>query len=103
MVVGRITGMVVSTQKDKSLVGKTLLIVQPVKLEDLSDHGISYVAIDAVGAGPGELVITVGGSSARMTEGFSHTCVDQSIIAIIDNMEIEGKMVYRKTQTGITV
>lgn len=103
MIVGKIVGSVVCTQKDPSLVGKIILIVQPIRLEDLSNHGSSYVALDAVGAGPGELVITVGGSSARMTEGFSQTCVDQSIVAILDNIEIRGETIYDKLSTEITV
>ena len=103
MVAGRVTGTVVSTQKDQSLIGKTLLVVQPVNMEDLSNQGASLIAIDSVGAGPGELVIIVGGSSARMTEGFSHTTVDQSIVAILDNIEINGKMVYSNIENNSTI
>lgn len=101
MVVGRVVGSVVCTQKDPSLRGKTLLIVQPIDIEDLSKRGNSFVALDSVGAGPDEVVMTVGGSSARMTEGFTTVCVDQSIVAILDTIEIRGKPVYDKHRSGI--
>ena len=79
-----------------------MLVVQPVSLEDLKIRGPSYVALDSVTAGFGELVMVVGGSSARMTEGFSQTCVDQSIVAILDVIEIEGKIVYDKSHPART-
>jgi microcompartment protein CcmK/EutM len=96
MNVGRIVGSVVCTQKDPSQQGQRILVVQPISLEDLSDRGSPFVALDSVAAGPAELVIVVGGSSACMTSGFSTTCVDQSIIAILDQIEIAGMVVYNK-------
>ncbi|HEX2945220.1 MAG TPA: EutN/CcmL family microcompartment protein [Clostridia bacterium] len=96
MIIARITGTVVCTQKDKSLVGKKMLVVQPVKIMDQSDSGSPFVALDTIGAGIGEIVMVVGGSSARMAEGFSTVPVDQSIVAIIDTIEVEGKQIFKK-------
>src|ERR1043166_5136530 len=80
MFLGRVTGHVVATQKDKVLSGQKLLVVEPlnVKYEEgaggsgkpasLGNTGRAIVAIDVVGCGEGQLVLVVQGSSARMTE-----------------------------------
>lgn len=93
MVIGKVTGTVVCTQKDKGLKGEKLLIIQPVNIETLKDSGTKLVALDSVGAGEGELVIIVGGSSARLAEGYSKTPVDYCIIGIVDSIEVNGKTV----------
>jgi ethanolamine utilization protein EutN len=96
MIIGKVSGTVVCTQKDPSLVGKKLLVVQPLKLTDLQESGSPMVALDAVGAGIGEVVMLVGGSSARMADNFAKVSVDQSIIGIIDMVEINGKIIFTK-------
>ena len=67
MIIARILGTVVSTQKDERLKVK-LLIVKPINL-DGSDQSGYMVAVDTVGAGFHEKVMVVGGSSARLAEG----------------------------------
>ena len=64
MIIARILGTVVSTQKDERLSGKKLLIVKPINLDGTDQSGY-IVAVDTVGAGFHEKVIIVGGSSAR--------------------------------------
>src|ERR1044072_1670461 len=64
MIIARILGTVVSTQKDERLSGKKLLIVKPINLDGTDQSGY-VVAVDTVGAGYHEKVIVVGGSSAR--------------------------------------
>ena len=54
------------------------------------------VAIDAVGAGEGEIVMCVGGSSSRQTAITDGKPVDQSIVAIIDSVDVDGKRVFEK-------
>ncbi len=93
MIIGRILGTVVSTQKDERLHGKKLLIVKPINL-DGTDQGGYVVAVDTVGAGFHEKVIVVGGSSARMAEGNKDCPVDSAIIGVIDTIDFvteEGK------------
>ena len=77
MFLARITGHVVATQKDKTLNGQKLFVVEPlnVKFDDagktpasLGNTGRAIVAIDVVGAGEGQVVLIVQGSSARMTD-----------------------------------
>ena len=85
MIIARILGTVVSTQKDERLHGKKLLIVKPINL-DGSDQSGYIVSIDTVGAGFHEKVIVVAGSSARMAEGNKDCPVDSAIIGVIDEI-----------------
>lgn len=95
MVFARVVGNVVCTRKDDKLVGTKLLMVQPVGLDDKPKGG-PIVAVDAVGAGEGELVLLVQGSSARQTSKTENTPVDCTIFAIVDTVEKDGKIIFRK-------
>ncbi len=86
MIIGRILGTVVSTQKDERLLGKKLLIVKPINLDGTDQSGY-VVAVDTVGAGYHEKVMVVGGSSARMAEGNKDCPVDSAIIGVIDTID----------------
>ncbi|HEV7644233.1 MAG TPA: EutN/CcmL family microcompartment protein [Pyrinomonadaceae bacterium] len=86
MIIARILGSVVSTQKDLRLSGKKLLIVKPINL-DGSDQSGYLVAVDTVGAGFHERVLIVGGSSARLAEGNKDCPVDSAIIGVIDTID----------------
>jgi microcompartment protein CcmK/EutM len=86
MIIGRILGTVVSTQKDERLIGKKLLIVKPINLDGTDQNGY-VVAVDTVGAGVHERVMVVGGSSARMAEGNKDCPVDSAIIGVIDTLD----------------
>ena len=95
MTLGKVTGTVVATRKDKKLVGGKLLIVQDVDLDGNILEKYS-VAVDAVGAGVGELVLTASGSSARITDVTKDKPVDSVIMAIVDTLEVHGKILYQK-------
>ncbi len=95
MVIGRVVGTVVATQKDRGLTGTKLQIIQAVG-PDLSTKGGFVVAVDSVGAGEGEVVLYTTGSSARQTEQTEGKPVDAVIVAIVDSVDIEGKTVYQK-------
>ena len=97
MIFGRVEGTVVATRKDPGLQGFKLLVVRQVS-PTLEDSKNFLVAVDTVGAGYGEIVVVVGGSSARMTEHTKNLPVDSAIIAIVDTIELRGKVVYQKTQ-----
>ena len=86
MIIGRILGTVVSTQKDERLQSKKLLIVKPINL-DGSDQNGYVVAVDTVGAGYHEKVIVVSGSSARMADGNKDCPIDAAIIGVIDTID----------------
>lgn len=97
MILGRVVGTVVATQKDSSLRGQKLLVVQPVDIVTFEDSGATVVALDVIGAGMSEAVMVVGGSSARLAQGLENRVpTDQTITAIIDSVEISGKTVFTK-------
>jgi len=94
----KVIGNVVCTQKDENCVGWKLLIIQPVDLE-LKPKGETLVAVDAVGAGDGELVLFVSGSSARQTDVTKNKPCDCVIAAIVDTVEKEGDIIFKKFET----
>lgn len=96
MYAARIIGTVVSTVKEEKMKGLKLQVVQPVSLLNLQDEGKPVVAVDAVGAGATEIVLVVGGSSARQTARTTNLPVDATIMAIVDYIDIEGKKVFDK-------
>jgi microcompartment protein CcmK/EutM len=98
MQIARVKGTVVSTNKSEKLTGLKLLIVKPIDLETFEEKGSLIVAIDAVGAGEGEIVMCVGGSSSRQTTITDGKPVDQSIVAIIDSIDVDGKRIFEKFQ-----
>ena len=97
MIFARVTGSVVCTQKDEKLVGSKLLLLQPVDISG-APKGAPLVAVDSVGAGEGELVLVVQGSSARQTSRTEGRPVDAVIFAIVDTVEQNGKRVFRKSE-----
>jgi microcompartment protein CcmK/EutM len=97
MTLGRVVGTVVATRKEDRLSGFKLQVVQVVDL-DLKPTGVFTVAVDAVGAGEGEIVLTAAGSSARLTNLTRDTPVDAVIMAIVDSVETEGAIRYDKSR-----
>ena len=75
--------------------GLRFMLVQPVDLER-QVSGSPVVAVDAVGSGPGEYVLYASGSSARQTQATDKRPCDAVIMAIVDNWEVGGEILYRK-------
>jgi ethanolamine utilization protein EutN len=98
---GRISGTIVATQKNERLAGFKLLVVDLLKMDGVKT-GTNLVALDNVGAGFGEIVIIVRGSSARQAEGMAAVPVDATIIAIVDSIEMDGSTRYRKSDDSWT-
>lgn len=96
MYAAKVIGTVVCTAKDEKLNGRKLQVVQPVSLLTLLYEGKPVVAIDSVGAGQNEIVLVVGGSSARQTAVTANTPVDATIMAIVDLIDIDGNTVFDK-------
>ena len=87
MQIARVVGTVVSTQKNRKLEGAKLLLVQPLSIDD-QPQGVSFIAIDSVGAGVGEKVLVViEGKAAGDALGKKAAAVDAAIIGIIDNVD----------------
>jgi microcompartment protein CcmK/EutM len=96
MIIARVIGSAVSTIKADSLRGSKLLIVQRASTSD-ELQGDPFVAIDAVGAGHGELVLIAEGSAGRHTELTAGSPVDAVIFAILDSLEVDGETTFRKS------
>lgn len=79
MIIGKVTGSIVATRKNKNLIGQKLMIVEPLT------GGNKIVAIDDVGAGIGEVVIVAEGSAARIGCGHENAPVDAAIVGIVDD------------------
>ena len=99
MILGKVVGTVVSTRKEPKIEGIKFLLVEKINPETMKGKGDFLVAMDAVGAGPGEIVFYVAGSSSRMTAVTEGRPADATITAIVDTIEIEGKPVYEKDKT----
>jgi microcompartment protein CcmK/EutM len=95
MLIAKVIGTTVSTIKDEKLLSRKLLIVRQTDEAGIS-FGKPFVAVDTVDAGIGELVLTCVGSSARQTAITKDTPVDAVIMAVIDSLEVEGKVSFRK-------
>lgn len=91
MQIARVIGSVVSTAKNDSLHGRKILIVQTLDAE-LNGKGKPMIALDAVGAGVGELVFWCRGKEASFPFKRDETPTDCTIVGIIDS----DAHVYRK-------
>jgi len=105
MFLGRITGSLVATQKVESMVGQKLLIVEPLRVNekdqsDLAPTGRTFVAVDTVGAGEGEIVLCVQGSSARFTPETKQLPVDAAVIGIVDQVQVGSNTVFSARTTS---
>jgi len=95
MKLGRIVGTVVSTRKDEKIEGLTLFIVRDLTVA-LGEKDSFVVAADSVGAGVGEVVLYASGSSARQTRMTDGRPVDACVMAIVDQVDLDGGLVYDK-------
>ena len=95
MLIAKVIGTTVSTIKDEKLTGSKLLIVRQTD-ENGNFVGKPYIAIDTVNAGVGDLVLTAHGSSARQTTITKDRPVDAVIMAMIDTLEVDGKLTFKK-------
>ncbi|MDP4119103.1 MAG: EutN/CcmL family microcompartment protein [Bacillota bacterium] len=79
MIVGKITGSIVSTRKQENLIGSKFMVVQPIE----KGKG-KFIAVDLIGAGIGETVLVAMGSAARTQSGMEKSPIDAAIVGIID-------------------
>jgi len=88
MLIGRVIGDVVATQKAASHVGRKILVVQPLNL-DGSDRGEAVLALDAVDAGVGDRVlVTVEGYAAMTAVGRKDAPIDMAVIGVVDVVDL---------------
>ncbi len=87
MQLARVIGTVVATRKDARLEGFKLLVVRLQTAAGQDEAGY-VVAVDMVGAGAGERVLIVQGSSARMARDGQDKPIDAAIVGIVDTVEL---------------
>ena len=92
MRVAKVIGNIWATRKEEKLNGLKLLVVQPLNLLNDGREGPPMVAADIIGAGVGEKVLIVGGSSARSAAGDTRIPVDATVVGIADDQEIDGNL-----------
>ena len=95
MLIGKVVGSVVATQKDEKLENRKLLLVQ------VHDHRNEpteqyVVAVDSVGAGPNDVILYATGSSARQTVLTEGRPCDAVVMAVVDSWDLGGENVYEK-------
>ena len=95
MLIGKVIGSVVSTQKDEKLEGRKLLVVQ-VHNQQNKPLDQYVVAVDSVQAGPGDMVLYATGSSARQTTLTENRPCDAVVMAVVDSWDLGGSNVYEK-------
>jgi len=110
MFLARVKGHIVATTKDPAIQGQKLLVVEPLKVDYADGRaaaaggasssggggtfdvtGRAIIAMDHLGAGEGQLVLIVQGSSARMANGMNKTPTDAVVIGIVDEAIVDGK------------
>ena len=95
MLLGKVVGTLVATRKDEKMEGLKFLVVRQISV-DGQESANYVVAVDAVGAGEGEVVMYASGSSARQTKITDQRPCDAVIMAIVDTWEVNGDTKYRK-------
>lgn len=99
MFLARVIGSVIATKKDEAMRGRKLLLLRPMLVDEANPGQFrpgsnTIVAVDALGAGKGELVLFCQGSSARLADGMKTLPVDASVIGIVDQVEVLGARTY---------
>lgn len=88
MLIGRVVGNLVATQKNERLEGAKLLLVQPLALNGTA-QGNAVLAIDGVDAGVGDRVLLVQeGKAAQLVLGRGVAAVDAAVVGVVDSLEL---------------
>jgi ethanolamine utilization protein EutN len=88
MLIARVIGELVATQKHPSHEGRKVLLVQPLNL-DGTNRGDAVVALDAVDAGVGDKVLVVTeGFCATIAVGRTQSPIDMAVVGFIDHIEL---------------
>lgn len=90
MQLARVIGDVIVTRKDENLTGRTLLVLQPIAADGTA-AGRTVVAVDAVGAGVGEIVFFVRGKEASFPFLPAQVPADAGVVGIVDHWDVETK------------
>jgi len=100
MILARVEGSIVATKKNAKMTGNKFLVVRPLVIDSPTAREFkpgtgTIVAVDSLGAGEGEVVLVVQGSSARLAAADKDTPVDAVVIGIVDTVDVAKAIVYR--------
>jgi ethanolamine utilization protein EutN len=87
MQIGKVIGNVWATKKNNDLEGCKFMVVEPVALGS-HERQYPFVAVDTIGAGIGETVLVVSGSSARISFRNGNAPIDHVIVGIVDKVDL---------------
>jgi len=97
LILAKVKGNLVSTQKNSYLVGQKLLLVHPIDLKDSYIGKNDVVAIDVVEAGIGDTVLLVQeGKAVQQILGHKNAPVHSIIVAIVDSIDVNDKYTSKK-------
>lgn len=95
MKIALVIGSAISTIHNERINGaKLLMLKEATPSGDII--GKPYVAVDLVDAGEGDFVLTCHGSAARQSQITKETPVDAVVMAVLDHIELNGEIVYKK-------
>jgi ethanolamine utilization protein EutN len=100
MILALVEGSVVATKKNPRMTGSKFLVVRPLVLDspdaaEFRKGQSTVVAVDELGAGEGEVVLVVQGSSARLAAADKNSPVDAVVIGIVDTVDLSKRKIYR--------
>jgi ethanolamine utilization protein EutN len=100
MILARVEGSVVATKKNPKMTGQKLLVVRPLVIDspaarEFQPGASTLVAVDSLGAGAGEYVLVVQGSSARLAADDRDSPVDAVVIGIVDTVDLGKTILYK--------
>lgn len=96
MILAKVVGTVVATQKEPKMEGIKLLLLEKIDPVTIKGKNDFIVSLDTVGAGLGEIVFYASGSGARQTSVTQGVPTDASIVAIVDTIEKDGVFTFQK-------
>jgi len=100
MILARVEGSVIATKKNAKMTGHKFLVVRPLVIDSpqasaFKSGSSTLVAVDALGAGEGDVVLVVQGSSARLAAEDKDSPVDAVVIGIVDQVDIAKHRVFQ--------
>jgi ethanolamine utilization protein EutN len=100
MIIAKVEGSVVATKKNAKMTGTKFLVVRPLVIDSPAAKELrlgqsTLVASDSLGAGEGDCVLVVQGSSARLAAEDKNSPVDAVVIGIVDAVDLGKRILYK--------
>jgi ethanolamine utilization protein EutN len=100
MILAKVEGSVVATKKNAKMTGTKFLVVRPLVIDSPAAKELrlgqsTLVASDSLGAGEGDCVLVVQGSSARLAAEDKNSPVDAVVIGLVDAVDLGKRILYK--------